>query len=416
MKVLAAVIIPPHLSASGAANAAKHLSASLANYCDIDIAILSLQEVTSNFGKARLLARKSSNILSFTKDFLPNKFRTLFYRADIPTLIENGSYDLVHLHNVIPALETKRVAQTCVKKGIPYVISTHGFFEVTSSGNAYSLKHIHEKLAWKFLIEKPLDYIVEYADKIFALSPFEYPLLDKLGIEEKRIEIVTNGVSQDFFATRDLKQIDLIAKRLDLPKLSDEEIPVGIFLGNHTKNKGVEILLEAFNQIEKPFILIVCGQKRDDIDYNRFSSNLSPKQKIIFTDWISDEDVVSLFHYADLFVYPTQSDTLPLVILEAMACGLPILSTKVGGIPYQVDRSCGVLVEPRNPQAIKEAFEQMTQNRSKLVEMGHAANQVVKEKFNWSSSAHKAFALYREILEADEPQKSDPTSFVPVRQ
>lgn len=116
MKVLAAVIVPPHLSASGAANAAKHLSASLANYCDIDIAILSLQEVASNFGKARLLARKSSNILSFTKGFLPNKFRTLFYRADIPTLIKNGSYDLVHLHNVIPALETKRVARACVKK------------------------------------------------------------------------------------------------------------------------------------------------------------------------------------------------------------------------------------------------------------------------------------------------------------
>ncbi|PSB08078.1 glycosyltransferase family 1 protein [Pleurocapsa sp. CCALA 161] len=414
MKVLAAVIIPPHLSASGAANAAKHLSASLANYCDIDIAILSLQEVASNFGKARLLARKSSNILSFTKGFLPNKFRTLFYRADIPTLIKNGSYDLVHLHNVIPALETKRVARACVKKGIPYVISTHGFFEATSSGNAYSLKYIHEKLAWKFLIEKPINYIVEYADKIFALSPFEYPLLKKLGIDEARIEVVTNGVSQEFFASRELKEIDLVTERLNLPKLSDQEIPVGIFLGNHTKNKGVEILLEAFDLIKKPFILIVCGQKRNNIDYNKFSTNLSSKQKIIFTDWISDEDIISLFHYADLFIYPTQSDTLPLVVLEAMACGLPILSTKVGGIPYQVDRSCGVLVEPRNPQAIKEAFEQMTQNKSELLKMGHAAHQIVKQKFNWESSAQKAFALYREILEIDQAQKSDKISVVSV--
>jgi glycosyltransferase involved in cell wall biosynthesis len=410
MKILAAVIIPPHLNASGAANAAKHLSASLANYCDIDIAILSLEEVNSSFGKARLLARKSSNILSFTKGLLPNKFRTLFYRADIPSLIKKGNYDLVHLHNVIPALEAKRVAEACVKQKIPYVISTHGFFEITSGGKAYSLKYAHEKLAWKFFIEKPIDYIIRYAHKIFALSPLEYPLLDQLGIEKERIEIVTNGANQEFYAQSNPEQIKSITERLNVPNLSEKKIPVGIFLGNHTQNKGLEILLEAFSQIEKPFILIVCGQKRDNIDYNKFSQNLSQEQKIILTDWLSDQDVISLFHYADLFVYPTLSDTLPLVILEAMACGLPILSTKVGGIPYQVDKSSGVLVEPGNPQAIKEAFEQMTQDKLQLVQMGRVGNQIVKTKFNWETSAQKAFALYQEILETDKPQKYNTTS------
>jgi starch synthase len=403
MKVLAAVIIPPHLSASGAANAAKHLSASLANYCNIDIAILSLEEKTDNLGKAKLLARKSSNILSFTKGFLPNKFRTLFYRADIPALVRNGDYDLVHLHNAIPALETKRVAQACVAKGIPYVISTHGFFEITSGGNAYLLKYVHEKLAWKFLIEKPLRYIVKHAHTVFALSPLEYPLLNALGIENDRIRIVTNGASPAFYSTSDLAEIQSITDRLDLPRLSEKRVPVGIFLGNHTKNKGVDILLEAFGQIQKPFILIVCGQKRDDIQYNKFSAQLGKDQKIVFTGWMKEAEIISLFHYADLFVYPTLSDTLPLVILEAMASGLAILSTKVGGISYQVDQSCGVLVEPGNPQALKEAFEQMSEDREKLVRMGRAANQIAQTKFNWQQSAQQAFMFYQEIVTLANP-------------
>jgi exopolysaccharide biosynthesis WecB/TagA/CpsF family protein len=399
MKILAAIIIPPHLTASGAANAGKHLSASLANYCDVDIAILSFEKTTSSLGRAKLLARKSSNILSFTKGILPNKFRTLFYRGDIPSLIYNGDYDLVHIHNVLPALETKRVAQACVNKKTPYVISTHGFFEITSGGTAYSLKYFYEKLAWKFFIDKPFTYTIKHANRIFATSPLDYSLLNNLGIEDKRIRLVTNGVREVFHNKSSPQQIQSVCERLNLPQLSDKKVPVGIFLGNHTRNKGIEVLLEAFSQVQKPFILIVCGQKRDDIDYDIFSAKYSEHQKIIFTDWISEEDIISLFQYADLFVYPTLSDTLPLVILEAMASGLPIISTKVGGIPYQVEGNCGVLVDSGNPQAIKQAFEQITEDKQRLTVMGNAANQIVKAKFNWDRSAQKAFAFYQEMLE-----------------
>ena len=118
---------------------------------------------------------------------------------------------------------------------------------------------------------------------------------------------------------------------------------------------------------------------------------------------IKEAEIISLFHYADLFVYPTLSDTLPLVILEAMASGLAILSTKVGGISYQVDQSCGVLVEPGNPQAIKEAFEQMSEDQEKLVKMGCAANQIAQTKFNWQQSAQQAFMFYQEILTVSNP-------------
>ncbi len=401
MKILSAIIIPPHLSASGGVNAGISLSKALANHIQVDIAILANQNATSYIGKSRFLERKSFNLLSFTKNFLPNKFRTLLYRSDIPSLIKKEHYDLVHIHNPIPALEMKRVAQACVKKGISYAISTHGFVEITSAGQAYSLKYFHEKLAWKLLIEKPLNYVVKHARQVFALSPLEYPMLNQLGIENERISIVTNGVNPGFFARKTTAEIQMVCNKFGLPNAVDKQFPVAIFLGNHTKNKGINVLLDAFRQVEKPFVLIVCGKKRDEINYEAISQQTHENQRIIFTDRLSNDEITCLFQYADIFVYPTLSDTLPLVILEAMASGLPVIASKVGGIPYQIDDNCGILIESDNPQALKLAFEDATEDMQKLKQMGNSAIELVKVKFDWDKSAETALDIYQKILQND---------------
>jgi starch synthase len=85
-------------------------------------------------------------------------------------------------------------------------------------------------------------------------------------------------------------------------------------------------------------------------------------------------------------------------VLEAMAHGLPILSTRVGGIPYQVDQRCGDLVEPGNPIALRDAFERMIVDRQKLESMGAAARKRAATEFNWTASARKALAAYQSIV------------------
>lgn len=400
MNVLAAIFVPPHLRASGAATAGKSLSRAIANFCEIDVAIMSSFEAAEPMGKSRLLHRKSSNALAFTKRILPSKFRTLLYRSDIPELIRNGDYDLVHLHNPIPALEMKRTAAACVRKGIPYVVSSHGFVESASGGSAYQLKHLYEKVAWSLFLERPFKFVVRNASRVFALSPFDYPILNRLGVDNTRIRVVTNGANPRFYAKRSPKQIEAVY-RFGLPRLSDKRVPVCIFLGNHTRNKGVEILLDAFSRTSRPFILIVCGEQRDSINYTEYARGCRQNQRMVFTNWVAEEDLICLLQYADLFVYPTLADTLPLAILEAMAAGLAVLSTDVGGIPYQVDETCGVLVEPGDPEAITKAFENMTEDMQRLKRMGEVARQGVMERFDWAKSAKSAVAFYKEILDAD---------------
>lgn len=397
MRVLAAIVIPPHLIVSGAVNAAKSLSQSIAAYCIVDIAVMSNCERQTTLGKAVLLERKTVNPFSFTKSVLPDKFRTLFYHSDIPNLVLSGDYDLVHLHNAIPTIEMKRIAKACVARGIPYIISTHGFVEIMGKDQAYNLK-IYEKIAGKIFIDHPLRYVVQHATKVFAGSPYELPLLTDLEIPTTKISVITNGVNEYFLQSPSPDQMDRVIRKFGLPFCEQSRPVTYFFLGNHTQNKGLPILLDTLMRTTEPYLMIVGGKKRNTINYERYCALCNPDQKIIFTDLLLDEEILALSYYADLFVFPTLADTLPLVVLDAMACGLPILSTQIGGIPYQVSSECGYLVPPGDSNALGEAIRYLSKNKELLESMGEAARNRAKTLFRWEEIARTAFAEYSSVF------------------
>jgi glycosyltransferase involved in cell wall biosynthesis len=82
-----------------------------------------------------------------------------------------------------------------------------------------------------------------------------------------------------------------------------------------------------------------------------------------------------------------------------MAAARPVLSTRVGGIPFQIDDSCGRLVDPENVLALREAFEALTSDPERLRSMGLAALAKVKAEFDWDRSAAKTYDLYCEVMQ-----------------
>jgi len=158
------------------------------------------------------------------------------------------------------------------------------------------------------------------------------------------------------------------------------------------------VLLDAFGTYDGPFRLIVAGSRRDYIDYDRYSRMVKPGQQFHFPGFVTDQEVDALLDYADLFVFPTLADTFPLVVLEAMAHGLPILATRVGGIPYQLTESCGYLVEPGSSTALIQGFERLTLDMDRLAAMGQAARAHVLRNFSWATSAEAASVVYQTIF------------------
>lgn len=394
MKVLAAIVIPPHLSASGAVNAAIALSQCLTKHCDIDVALMSDHDGETKQGDLRITHRCSSNRLKFTEPWLPNKYRTLFYHSDIAKMVDQ--YDMVHIHNPIPALEMRNIAQTCVAKNKPYVLTTHGFVEVLAMQTAYRLGFL-EALGGRLFVTRPLNYVIKHAHKICCLAPQDQAMLAQRKVPYEKMVVIPNGVNLSFYEAPSDEDMAMVCAKFKLPPLKAPDVPVCFFLANHTRNKGLDILMDAFLASDAPFCLIVGGKKRD-YDYKGYSSRAKANQQVVFTDGLSDQEIRALHHYADLFVFPSRADTLPLVVLEAMAAGRPVLSTRVGGIPYQIDESCGRLVEPENPEALRIAFEELTTDRPRLAAMGKAALKKVRSQFNWENSAKLTFEIYKQAL------------------
>lgn len=397
-RVLAAIVVPPHLSMSGGARAAEQLSAALSSDCDMTVASMMTADVTG-LGAARNAVRRarvSSSLpapLSLSR--LPNRYRTLFYRSNIPQIVDSGRYDLVHIHNPMPAIEMERVARACLRAGIPYVVSTHGFNEVWNGNQIYDF-NLAKKLVWRSLVQGPVARVVRRASGIFALSSADFPIIREMGYTGDELTVVPNGVDapQPFDPARDAA---ILARRAIPAEKSRGQITC-MFLANHTPNKGLPILLEAFAKLQRPYLLIIGGEKRGDVDYERYINSCRAGQRIIVTGRLDDDEVGSLYRRSDLFVFPTLADTFPLVVLEAMAHGTPVLASRVGGIPHQFNDTCGRLVTPGDAAGLCAAIDDLADTPERLQAMGRAARDHVENHFSWSRAATHALAGYDRVL------------------
>ncbi len=390
IRVLAAMIVPPHLSVSGGARAGEQLSAALARDCRMSVAsMLAAPEEATGVTRLPVRTRLPPG-LAWSR--LSNRHRTLFYRSDIPDRIRPGAYDLVHLHNPMPALEMERVARAARRAGIPYVVSTHGFNEVANGRAIYGFDRL-KGLAWRGLVEAPVRRVVRGASAVLALSPADDAILDAMGFTGP-IHLVSNGVAGG--SRPDPESERAVCRRFGIPPRVAGSITC-LFLANHTPNKGLPVLLEAFRRLAIPYRLIVAGERRPEIDYAAWRSD-RPDQSLILTGRLADAEVAPLMRSADLFVFPTLADTLPLVVLEAMAEGLPVLASAVGGIPHQLEGSCGVLVPPGDAPALAAAVTRLAAHPALLTEMGRRARARVAEHFTWDAAAANALRAYEQVL------------------
>ncbi|ACL60449.1 glycosyltransferase family 4 protein [Methylobacterium nodulans] len=399
IRVLSAIVVPPHLSVSGGARAGETLSAALAGACSVTVASM-MGGADAPQGCRRLPVRTGLPPgLPWSR--LANRHRTPFYRSDIPQAIRPGAYDLVHLHNPMPALEMRRIARACRAAGIPYVVSTHGFNEIANGATIYGFGAL-QRAAWRHLVQSPVADTVRGADAILALSPADFDIIRRMGFAGETIDLVPNGVRLPPLG--DPEEDRAIWERFGLG-LPEPDAPLTcMFLANHTPNKGLPVLLRSVLGLTQPFTLVVGGETRPEVDYAGALAAAGPQQRIIVTGRLSDAEVGALLRRCDLFVFPTLADTLPLVVFEAMAHGRPVLASAVGGIPHQIDAACGRLVPAGDAEALRASLAELDADRDRLRRMGECARLRVAGGFTWEAAAEKALRAYLRVLAAREAQ------------
>lgn len=170
-----------------------------------------------------------------------------------------------------------------------------------------------------------------------------------------------------------------------------------LFLGRLQREKGIYELLDAMAKLSLQFlnIRLFAGGDGNSKELTEHACRLGIIDKITFLGWVQGSRKADLLARATVFVLPSYNEGLPVGILEAMAVGLPVISTTVGGIPDAVENGVeGLLIAPRNVDALVAAIAKLLRNPELRQQMGEAAVRKARDQFSSDKVIRRLETLY----------------------
>lgn len=290
--------------------------------------------------------------------------------------------------------------------GIPLVITVHSLeplrpWKQEQLGGGYNFSLWVERQA------------LELADAIIAVSQeTKKDILSLFPISEKKVEVIHNGIDLEEY--RVTKDPELLKKW----GINPEE-PYLLFVGRITRQKGIIHLLHAVKKLQPGFQIVLCASAPDtpEIAEEIEKAITAAQQERSGIIWIramvERQEVIALYSGAAVFVCPSIYEPFGIINLEAMACGVPVVATAVGGIKeVVVDGVTGFLVpleqqqespfEPVNPEQfaadLAARINQLMADPALRAKMGAAGRERVEHFFSWENIAKKTTQLYAEVI------------------
>jgi glycosyltransferase involved in cell wall biosynthesis len=263
--------------------------------------------------------------------------------------------------------------------GLPYVISLRGG---DVPGTEPSLDMVHKTIA-------PLrSWVYRRSKAVVANSMGLKQLSEKADVHP--VDVIPNGVDTAFFTP---------GKKRDG---SDRPIRF-LFAGRFREQKNLFFLLEQMNQVAKenhhPFHLHLIGNGPQEDALKRYARVLDIKHRIFWHDWSAKETLRDHYHVADCVINPSHYEGMPNVVLESMACALPIIASHVAGNDAVVkDQETGLLFEPGNGEQFRRSIKRIMEDRQLGRNMGEHGRQWVVENFSWEHSARAYLDLFSDDL------------------
>src|SRR5690606_38932638 len=182
------------------------LSLATAALVDMQLAIMWDRDETVQIGPLTVQHMKATTPLDWAGSSVPRFARVPLYQSRIPELIRSGEFDLVHIHNMVPTFAAESVAMACQDCNVPYVISTHGFYEVQRYAELNGFGRLRSALI-DYSMTRPFRRTVAGASALFALSDCEIPSLVELGVPREKIFVVTNGVNEFYLESPTVNEV-----------------------------------------------------------------------------------------------------------------------------------------------------------------------------------------------------------------
>jgi len=218
-------------------------------------------------------------------------------------------------------------------------------------------------------------------------------------VDEGKIRVTYLAANEMFRPVGDEAELNRVREKYHLGGR-----PFLMFAGQLTGRRRVPEVIEALSQLEKqykvPHKLLIVGRNRSNRDPMDVAREVGIADSVAHLGWISDQDLVSLYNAADVFVSPADYDGFALPPLEAMSCGAPVITTNVGGLK-EIYGGAAFMLESNSVNEIKEAILAVTSDRAlrdKLIKDGLER----AKAFSWEKTAKETMEILQQVAEGKD--------------
>ncbi len=366
----------------GAANATAYILREFAKIPDLQVDLVTssidekyhLEKIGEQINIHRLPIGKNETNLHFQsqKDLLAYSWKAYFFSKK---LIKQNKYDLTHSFFSVPCGFLSLLIK--YKSGLPYIVSLRGSDVPGYSdrfGKVYGvltpiIKHIWAKSS----------AVVSNSNGLRELALRAKP--------DQKVDIIYNGIDiDDFKPNQNLKSQDKFIITLGASRI--------------TARKGIKYLIMAISklvQLHPEILLKIMGEGDDKKNLSVLVDGLKLNQNVQFLGRIPREKTTAYYQEANLFVLPSLNEGMSNAMLEAMACGLPLIATDTGGTKELLTGGQnGLIVKMEDNEDLAEKIEKLILDKMLCEKMGQESRRRA-EKLSWANIAQQYYELYKKI-------------------
>jgi glycosyltransferase involved in cell wall biosynthesis len=289
--------------------------------------------------------------------------------------------DIIHVH--APNFFSSSAIVAAKLRRIPIIATVHRA-EIDKLGNPM------------FFLRK---HTLGRFQRVIAVSDYTKSLALKAGVNENKICVIHNSCNEEIFCRKD-KALARINHKLPTEK------KIILFVGNLIKIKGVYILIESIKiliRLIPDLLLLIVGQGEERQELELLATKSQLEDHIMFLGWLPQKDLSEIYNAADVFVLPSMTEGHSVALLEAMAVGLPVVASKIGGNLETIEDAInGFLFETGRADKLAERLATIFTDTKLRQRMSAKSAKAYREKFSTKNQINNHLKIYESIIQSNK--------------
>jgi glycosyltransferase involved in cell wall biosynthesis len=289
-------------------------------------------------------------------------------------LKKKKSFDIIHAHSHL-FFSTNVCIFARLTGSAPLIITNHGLISASTPGWLNFLyKHVVSKLSFHI------------ADRIICYTNIEKETLVDLGINPEKISVIHNGVDTEIFTQKQYKR--------------EQEKQQILWVGRFVSGKGVEYLIDAFSLVRQKMPntnLVLVGEGPGRTTIQEQIKNRALQASVTLINHLDNTKLPEVYKKSDVFVLPSLMEGVPRTILEAMSCGIPVITTNLPHLRHLVDRA-GLVIPPKDPSSLSKAILMILEDSQLAEKMGQYGHKKIEDEYSWEDTVEKTLAEYYKLI------------------